>query len=97
VPILSDASVGDAVDVSSDEIDCLTLTLDLLRASREVTAKPQVRDDTITGYDHLLNLAAEVWNRNAHKPRGCQRPVNSLSTSDWQRIVDKIRRQRCAR
>ena len=68
VPILSDASIDDVVDVSGDEIDRLSLTLDLPKASREVTAKPQVRDDTITGYDHLLNLAAEVWNRITHKP-----------------------------
>jgi hypothetical protein len=56
VPILSNPPVGDPVDVSSDEIDRLTLTLDQPKASREVTAKRQVSDNAITGYDHLLNV-----------------------------------------
>jgi hypothetical protein len=33
--------------------------MDLPEASCEVTAETQVRDHTITGHDHLLNLAAE--------------------------------------
>ena len=63
MPILSDASSGDAVNVGGDEIDRLALALALPDASREVTAKAEMRDDTITGYDHLLNLAAEVGDR----------------------------------
>ena len=35
------------------------------------------RDDTLTGYDHLLNLAAQVGDRNAYPFRGCQRSGNS--------------------
>jgi hypothetical protein len=46
------------------------------------------RDDTITGYDHLLNLAAQVGDRNVHPFRGCQRSGNSLGASGRQRIVD---------
>ena len=63
MPIFSNAPVGDAVDVSGDEIDGLTLTSDLPKASREVTVKPQVRDNTITRYDYLLNLAVQPENQ----------------------------------
>jgi hypothetical protein len=39
VPILSDASIGDAVNVGGDEIDRLALALDFPEASCEVTAE----------------------------------------------------------
>ncbi len=93
MPILSDASIGDAVDVGGDEIDRLTLTLELPEVSREVTAETQVRDDPVIGYDHLLNLAAEVGDRKAHEPRCCQRSSNSLGAPGRQRLVDKVRRK----
>jgi hypothetical protein len=97
VPILSDSSVGDAVNVGGDEIDCLALPSDLPEAAGEVTSETQVRDDTITGDDHLLNLAIDVWNREAHQLRGCQRSSNSLGAPGGQRIVDKSWRKGVAR
>jgi len=78
VPILGDASIGDAVNVSGDEIDRLALALNLPEASGEVAAETQVRDDTITGHDHLLNLAADVRDREACQLGGCQGSGNSL-------------------
>jgi len=50
-------------------------------------------DDTISGHDHLFNFGAEVRDRKAHQPRGCQRSGNSLEAPSRQCIVDKIRRQ----
>ena len=44
----------------------LALALGLSKVAREMTAEAQVRDNTITGQDHLLNLAAEVGDRRAH-------------------------------
>jgi hypothetical protein len=61
VPILSDASAGHAINVGGDEID--RLTLDLPEASREVTTEAQMRDDTITSHDYLVNLALGAFLR----------------------------------
>src|SRR6266478_6445211 len=96
MPILGDASIGNAVNVGGDEIDRLASALNLPEASCEVTVETQVRDDTITGHDHLLNLAADVRDREAHKPRRGQRSGNSLRAPGRQRIVCKIRRKRRA-
>ena len=49
MPILNDASVSDAIDVGGDEIDRLSLPLDLFEASGEMTSEVQVRDDGLTG------------------------------------------------
>ena len=76
---LSDASSGDAINVGGDEIDRLALALDLPDASREVTAKAEMRDDTITGYDHLLNLT-EKWSSWPAK-QGFQSVTSILSAS----------------
>jgi hypothetical protein len=78
VPILSDASIGDAVNVGGDEVDRLALALHLPEASCEVTVETQVRDDTITGHDHLLNLAADIRDCEAYQLRGCQRSGKSI-------------------
>src|SRR5882724_6729010 len=96
VPMLSDASIGDAINVGGDEIDRLALALELPEAPRKAPAETQMCDDTISGHDHLFNFAAEVRDRKAHQPRGCQRSGNSLGAPSRQCIVDKIRRQRCA-
>jgi len=45
VPVLSDAPIGNAINVGGDEIDRLALALDLPQASCEVTVETQVRDD----------------------------------------------------
>ena len=96
MPILGDASIGDAVDVGGNEIDRLALALDLLEEPCEVTTETQVRDDTITGNDHLLDLAADIRDREAYQLRGCQRSCNSLRATGRQRLVDKIWRKRRA-
>jgi hypothetical protein len=96
VPILSDPSIGEAINVGCDEIDRLALALDLPEAACKVPAETQMCDDTISGHDHLFNFAAEVRDRKAHQPRGCQRSGKSLEAPSRQCIVDKIRRQRCA-
>jgi hypothetical protein len=66
VPIFNDASVGNPANIGGDEIDRLTLALDLPEASGEVTAETQVRDDTIAGRNHLLDLTTEVRDCGAH-------------------------------
>ena len=95
MPILGDASIGDAVDVGGNEIDRLALALDLLEAPCEVTTETQVRDDTITGNDHLLDLAADVRDREAYRLRGC-RSCNSLRATGRQRLVDKTWASACS-
>jgi hypothetical protein len=80
VPILSDPSIGDAVNVGGDEIDRLSFALDLPEAACEVTVEAQVRDDTILGHDHLLNLAADIWDREAYQLRCCQWSGNALGS-----------------
>ena len=92
MPILNDASVSYAIDVGGDEIDRLSLPLDLFEASGEMTSEVQVRDDTVAGHDHLLNVAAQVGDRGAHHFRGRQRSGDSLRASRRQRIVDEVRR-----
>src|SRR5438270_13385566 len=90
-------AVGYSVNIGRDEIDRLAMALDLPEASREMTAEAQVRDDTITGHDHLLNFTAEVGDRRAHQLRSRQRSGRSLGAPRRQRIVGKVRRKRCAR
>jgi hypothetical protein len=80
-----------------DEIDRLTVAFGLSKVACEMTVEAQVRDNTVTGDDHLLNLAAEVGNRCAQQFRSCQWPGRSLRASARQRVVDKVRRKRSAR
>jgi hypothetical protein len=46
---MTDASIGNAVNVGGDEIDRSSFALDLPEASCEVTVETPVRDDTIIG------------------------------------------------
>jgi hypothetical protein len=97
VPILSDASISDPVNIGGYEIYRLALASDLPETSCKVTAETQVRDDTITGHDHLLNFAVDIWYCKAYQLRSCQRSGNSLGAPGRKSTVDKIRRKRRVR
>ena len=56
MPILSDASVGDPVNIGGDEIDGLAVALDLSKVTGEMTAEAQVGDNTITGRNNPVQV-----------------------------------------
>src|SRR5260370_2479206 len=97
VPVLSDTSVGDPVNVGGDEIDRLAAASGLSKLPCEMTAEAEVCDNAVTGHDHLLNLAAKVGDRRAHELRGRQRSRKSLRAPGRQRAIDKVRRKGSAR
>src|SRR5580692_10783597 len=97
MPIFSDVSVHYSVNIDCNKIDLLTVALGLSKVACEMTVEAEVRDNAVTGDDHLLNLAGEVGNRRTHHLRCCQWSGKTLRASGRQRAVDKVRGKRSAR
>ena len=65
MPVLSDPSVFDAVEIESGEIHCLASALNGAELAGEMPPEVQSHTHPIASHDEVFHLGAEVWYRCA--------------------------------